>query len=245
MTGSVIGALNETGLHRSLKQLYLTPEAIEETEVEKYIIDVVRPDLLIEIQTGGFSGIRTKLSKLIATRRLRLVHPVAAETFISVYTESGSLRSRRRSPKRGSLPTAAAQLLYLTELLPHPNLSIELLLVRQEEIRIDDGKGSWRRKGVSIGDRRLVEIIDRALFDETADYLRLLPPGLPPLFGNREIAKNLPSTGTGARGKLKLAGQLSYLLRKLGLIEVAGKDGKRLLFRLSCLPEHNQALSSL
>ena len=238
MSSRIIGGLNEKSLHRQLKERYLGSGGSAETTIDGYVIDVAKPDMLIEIQTGGFAGIRTKLSALLQNHPVRLVHPVAAETVISVYAEDGQLRSNRRSPKRGSIQTAAGELLYLSELIPHPNLEIEILLVRQEEVRRDDGRGSWRRRGISIEDRILNEVIDTRLFSQPADYLSMLPNGLPDIFSNGELADHLSTTGTGKKGKLRLAGQITYLLRKLNMLEISGRDGNKLLFSAGS-PEHN------
>ena len=233
MSSPIIGGLNEKSLHRQLKEHYQTPESRLEESIDGYIVDVVTPDELIEIQTGNFAGIRTKLSVLLQKNRVRLVYPVAAETTLLLLNEDNSLLSSRKSPKRGSIYSAAAELLYLAELLTHENLTIEVLLVRQDEIRSNDGRGSWRRRGISITDRVLVEIIHSTRFTAGTDYLRFLPDGLPSPFSNMDLAEHLPSTGTGARGKQRVAGQISYLLRKLELLEIAEKKGNRLLFALS------------
>ncbi len=231
MKKSGIGGLNEKSLHRQLKDQYATTESLVEEKVEGYIVDIANPDGIIEIQTSNLSGIKEKLTALLQKNRVLLVHPVASETIINVYNKDGTVRSRRRSPKRCSVYSAAAQILYIAELLPNPNLSLDIAVVRQEEIRYDDGRGSWRRGGVSIEDRLLSSIEETFSFNDLKDYLRLLPQGLPERFGNREIAELLPSTGTGKKGKLKLAGQISWLLRKIGLIELDAKEGKRLIFK--------------
>ena len=231
MSSPIIGGLNEKSLHRQLKEHYSTPESLVEEKVAGYVIDVVNPDELIEIQTSNFSGIKKKLAALLLEHRVRIIYPIAAETTISVYNRDNSLRSRRRSPKRENISSAASELLYIADLLPHPGLSVELPVIRQEEIRYDDGKGSWRRRGVSIEDRLLVEIIESRLFSDTRGYLELLPPDLPSPFGNRELAAALSGINKG--GRTRLAGQITWLLRKLELITVTGKDGKRMLFEIS------------
>ncbi len=233
MSSSIIGGLNEKSLHRQLKERYSSVKSVTEQSVSGYVVDVVNPEELIEIQTGNFSGIRKKLKVLLQKHPVRLVYPLAAETIISVYNNDGSLRSRRRSPKRATTCTAASELLYIPDILDNINLTVEILLVKQEEIRCDNGKGSWRRGGISIEDRLLTEVIDCKQFYEKTDYLKLLPSGLSFPFGNREVAEKLPPLGTGRRGQMKLAGQITYLLRKLDLIENYGKDGNRLLFTIT------------
>ena len=232
MTKPVIGGLNESSLHRQLKELYCTGGAAAEQKTDGYIVDVLLPGgEIVEIQTANFAGMRKKLAALLPEHPVRLVHPVAAETFIRLLDKDGNLKSERRSPKRGTVHNAAAELVYLAELLPHPNLTVEIVLTRQQEIRRDDGNGSWRRRGVSIEERRLIDTVGSFEFRDSSDYMRLLPPELPSPFSNPDIAEKL--TGTNKRGKNRLAGAISRLLRRLGLIEITGKDGNRLLYTLT------------
>ena len=52
---SGIGLLNEKPLHASLKQWYARPGDRFEVAVDGFVIDIVRDDLLIEIQTRNFA----------------------------------------------------------------------------------------------------------------------------------------------------------------------------------------------
>ena len=49
--GGGIGTLQERSLHAAIKQLYNIPGAKTEVKVDGFVIDVVKGDLLIEIQT--------------------------------------------------------------------------------------------------------------------------------------------------------------------------------------------------
>ena len=78
MAGASIGTMRERHLHASLKQWYAEPGDRAEIPVDGYVIDLVRGDLLIEIQTRGFSGMRPKLAAMLARgHRIRVVHPIA------------------------------------------------------------------------------------------------------------------------------------------------------------------------
>src|SRR6185503_11946586 len=68
-----IGLLNEKPLHASLKQWYARPGDQFEVPVGGFVIDIVRDDLLIEIQTRNFSSIKSKLNKLAHSHRVRLI----------------------------------------------------------------------------------------------------------------------------------------------------------------------------
>ena len=64
-----IGTLNEGALHAQLKEWYRRPGDLLEQVTGGFVIDLVRGDLLVEIQTGGFAPLR---------RRLELLRPATA-----------------------------------------------------------------------------------------------------------------------------------------------------------------------
>ena len=115
------------------------------------------------------------------------------------------------------------ELLRLPEWALHPNLRVEVVLTREEEIQRTDGKGSWRRKGHSIFDRKLIEIVRVQSFTKAGDWMKLLPSTLPDSFTNQALAKAL--------GKPSIVAQrMTYCLRRMGLLEVLGKSGRAMLF---------------
>ena len=78
-----IGTLNEKSLHASLKAWYAEPDDQFEVKVDNFFIDIVRQDLLIEIQTRGFTAMKRKLHKLLAAGHpVHLIHPIAQEKWI-------------------------------------------------------------------------------------------------------------------------------------------------------------------
>lgn len=100
---SGIGLLNEKPLHASLKQWYARPGDRFEVSVDGFVIDIVRDDLLIEIQTRNFSSIKSKLTNLTHSHRVRLIYPIVQEKWIVRLATNGSASVRRKSPKRGRL----------------------------------------------------------------------------------------------------------------------------------------------
>jgi hypothetical protein len=215
----VIGELREGPLHRELKRLY--GDAFE-VRVDGYVIDVVRPDgELVEIQTGGFSALRTKLDALLDRHRIRIVHPVPAERRIVRVDADGEVLSTRPSPKR---PTAAAifeGLVSFPTLLSHPHLTVEVLLCREDHIRAPEPKRG-RRFMRDPGQRRLVDVLERVELAQPADAAALLPP-LDEPFTTRELAAAM-----GA--KLALAQKATACLRALELVESAGRRDRAPLY---------------
>ena len=120
---------------------------------------------------------------------------------------------------------AFQELVRLTDWLLHPNLTIELIFTQEEEIWRDDGQGSWRRKGWSLYDKRLLAVTDRLALTDRSDFLELLPPGLPDSFTNRQLAAALSS-------RPALAQKITYTLRHIQALAVVGKDGRSHLYAI-------------
>lgn len=219
-----IGTLGENSLHAALKAWYAQPGDQIEVKVDGYFIDVVRGEQLIEIQTRNFSALKTKLHRLVEHHPVRLVHPIAAEKWIVRLPAQGEAPlSRRRSPRRGRLEHLFLELVRIPQLIAHPNFTLEILLTREEEIRREDGKGSWRRKGASIEDRRLLEVLNSVTLQTPDDFRVFLPAGLPQPFTTRQLAAQL-------RLPLYLAGKMLYCLKQMEVVRPVGMQGRAILY---------------
>jgi hypothetical protein len=219
--------LNEKPLHAALKQWYARPGDQFEVAVGGFVIDIVRDDLLIEIQTGNFASIKSKLTSLVPSHQVRLIYPVVQEKWI-IHAASGArgLASCRKSPRRGRVEDLFRELVSIPQLLSHRNFSLEVLMIRAEELRRFEGKRRWRRRGWSIEARRLLEVLDRRLFMGSADWRGVLPEGLTSF-----TAKDL-AAATGMRGDL--AQKMVYCLRNGKVIDLIGKRGQAHLYQVAC-----------
>lgn len=220
-----IGQLAERSLHAALKEHLAQPGDRFEVKLGRYVIDIVRGDLLIEIQTRHLYALRPKLLRLLEDHRVRLVHPLPAERRIVREGGDGRQLTRRKSPKRAAARDIFSELVRIPDLAVHPNLTLEALLIREEQVWRDDGQGSWRRGRWSLIDTRLLGVVESAVFNRPADYLGLLPP-LPERFTNADLA--------AAKGwNRHLAGKATYALRAMGLLDRSGKQGNRHIYRLN------------
>lgn len=95
-----IGSLNEKSLHAALKAWCLQPGDQTEVPVDGYVIDIVRGDLLIEIQTRNFSAIKGKLLTLTAQCPVRLMYPIAQQKWIVRLPTNGHGTQCRRKAAR-------------------------------------------------------------------------------------------------------------------------------------------------
>jgi hypothetical protein len=221
-----IGLMRESSLHAELKRLYSNTNAKHEFTVCGFIVDIIQDDSIIEIQTGSFSKIKNKLSSLLQDYKVKLVYPIAYEKTLIVYDyKKETILYKRRSPKRGGLIDIVDEIIHITKLVTHPNFSLEVVLTNEEEIRTADGKGSWRRRGVSIVDRKLVDIIDRIKFLQVQDYLRLLPSNFQSCFTNRNISDIMNKS-------IRKVQKLTYSLKQMGLLQVVGKQGNAHVFKI-------------
>ena len=233
-----IGLLNEKPLHASLKQWYAQPGDQFEIPVDGYVIDIVRDDLLIEIQTGNFSSIKFKLNKLACSHRVRLIYPIVQEKWIvrSAASDGRGAMRRRKSPKRGRFEDLFWELVSIPQLLSNPNFSLEVLMIRQEEVRRYEAKRKWRQRGWVIEGRQLLEVLDRRLFGASADWLRFLPEGLG-AFTTKELATEIDT-------RRELAQKMAYCLREARIIELIGRRGRANLYRVPNRPERGSAGSN-
>ena len=234
-----IGRLNEKRLHSALKEWYAEPGDRIEVPMDGYVIDIVRGDLLVEIQTRNFPAIKPKLIALTNDHPVRLVYPATSEKWLLKLPPDGSGKAKRRkSPRRGGFEDVFNELVSFPALLANPNLSLEILLVHEEEVRRHDPKRRWRRRGWVTQERHLLGVVGRRLFDSPDDMAAFLPPELPEAFTTSDLAS---AVGRPRR----LAQRMAYCLRKMHVIERVGKRGRAFLYtRCACETGGDSVVSS-
>ncbi len=218
----MIGTLNEGSLHAQLKAWYWRPGDRVEQPLDGYVIDLVRGATLVEIQTGGFAPLRRKLARLLEAHRVRLVAPVALTRRIVRLSADGEVLSARRSPRRGRPQDVFARLVSIPALLTHPRFELELLLTHEDEHRRQEPGRAWRRHGWVIAGRALVSVEQRIVFATPADAAALLPR-LPDRFDTADLAAAAGCTR-------RLAQQMTYCLRAMGIVEPDGHRGRAVLY---------------
>jgi hypothetical protein len=216
--------MNEFSLHSEIKKVYSLPGDQFEVKLDNYIVDILRGNLAIEVQTKNFSALKEKLLTLTEKYQVRLVYPLPEMKRITYVTKDHVVLDKRKSPRKGRLTDLFRELVMIPNMIGVENFSLEVLFIDEEEVRCDDGKGSWRRRGVSIKERKLLKINDRILFQTKADYLKILPDNLNGVFTNKELSKL-------TKISVRTAQQITYCLRKGGVIRLAGKKGRELGFQ--------------
>ena len=223
-TSRKIGTLNAKPLHEALKQWYAQSNDRFEVSVDGFVVDIVRGDLLVEIQTRNFGAVKRKLEKLMVHHPVRLVYPIPREKWIIKLADDGTNQlSRRKSPKRGALEHVFEELVSLPKLLMNPNFSIELLLIQEEEVRRYDGTHGWRRRGWVTHERRLLRVLERRILKTPVDMYAFIPSTLAEPFTTSDLA-------TAIAKPRRLAQKMVYCLRLMGCITPVGKRANAILY---------------
>jgi hypothetical protein len=219
-----IGTRCESSLHRALKFTYAGRRT--EREVEGFVADgISAAGEFIEVQIGSFAPLKKKAAQFTRLGALRIIYPVFIAKYIEVFDPNGKRVYRRKSPRRGTPWDLFDALVYAPELPLTHGLSIELVLLDASEQRVRDGKGSWRRKGVSIKDHQLLAVHERIRLEKLADYLRFVP------FTRKESFTSA-SLGERAGIRRELAQKTLYVLTRLGIIEKTGKERNALVYQI-------------
>ena len=225
MSQKNINTYNEKSLHAALKKMYLKKGYESEVKVNGYIVDILTDeDLIIEIQTGSFSKIKKKLSVLLQKYKIKLVYPLAYEKHLIIYDKLGQdILYKRKSPKKQTIDNIVNELIRIKPILSHKNFYFDVVFTIENEIRKNDGKGSWRRKGISIVDRKLIDVFKIQSFTRKNDYRCLIPDNCAKQFTNKQLAKT-------ADISIRKAQKITYCLAELGLIKKINAKGREYVY---------------
>lgn len=216
-----IGELNERSLHRALKARYAVPGSATEQAVDGFVADVLVGDRIVEIHTGVFWNLKKKLPRLLERFRVTLVHPIARDRYIVKLAGDDVPTTRRRSPRHDSVFFAFNALASIPALLEHPNLTLDIVMVVAEDIRVP---ARGRRRGWITADRRLVKVLETIHVSGMADLFAPLDASLPARFTTRQLAVVMDSSR-------RLAQQAAFCFRHAGVTELCGKEGNALVYR--------------
>ena len=150
--------------------------------------------------------------------------PVAVRRRIVRLSDEGEVLPARRSPRRGRIEDIFGRLVSMPSLLCLPRFELEIVLTHQDELRVHRPGKAFRRRGWVVTGRRLVSVEERLLLATPADAAALLPLALPELFDTAELAQ-------AAGIERRLAQQMTYCLRAMGVLDTAGKRSGAVLHR--------------
>lgn len=215
----------ESTLHRQLKLLYGGSPADLEVQVDGFRIDAVVKGRLYEIQQASLSSLRDKVRTLLDTHRVVVVKPLVARKFlIRRDTPGGEIVSSRFSPLRQTILNVFEELVHFVNVFPHRRLTLEVVLIEEEEHRLTRPRKRRRGPDFKVEDRLLREVVQTTTLRTVADLRRLLPDALPLAFTTSDLAVH-------AGIPLWLAQKMAYCLRMTGAIKMAGKTGNSIVYK--------------
>ena len=215
-----IGTLGEKALHATLKH-YLEPDAAcHEVRVGRFVADICNREGITEIQTRAFRSLRKKLEFFLVEYPVTLVYPIPRYRYVHwISCADGTISQPHRSPVPATFAYAARELYAIRDLLPHPSLTVHLILLDVADYRYLDGYSRDRKRGATRVERMPLSLVDECLLCTREDYRILLPEGLPVPFTARLYGKVTHLRGDSPGYALRL-------LAGLGLIAEAGKAGR-------------------
>lgn len=222
----------ETSLHQQLKSLYASDISKTEVTFKGFRIDAIADDgELIEIQHASLGALRDKTRELLAPRsrvRLRIVKPIIRrKRLTTVCSESGEVLRSRMSPKCCDWLDVFMDMVHFSTVFPHKRLKLEILLVDAEETRVDRQPRRRRGKNYKSLDVSLIEVNSSVTLGSLSDLLQRLPmEQLPAPFDTSHLAAALERPRWFAQ-------KVAYCLRQMNAIELAGKRGNSVLYKLA------------
>ncbi len=229
----------ETSLHRQLKLHYAATAEQTEVVVDGYRIDAISDTgELIEIQHASLGALRDKTQQLLTRRgrSLRIVKPIVIrKRLLTLHKRGGEVKRSRMSPKRGDLLDIFIDLVHFTNVFPRSRLTLEVVLIEAQEVRVDLKQPTRRGKRHRTLDQQLTSVQQSFEFRTKHDLLDQLPLAqLPSPFDTAQLAAALERPRW-------LAQKIAYCLRQTGAAKLAGKRGNAQLYQVTPGRRHRQA----
>ena len=221
-----IGTLKEKTVHMVLKKYYEDDIDYHEVAIDKYVADICRDNKIIEIQTGNFNKMRDKLEVFLKDYSVTIVYPIPCVKWLNwIDKDSLEVKSRRKSPKKGTPYQAFYELYKIKNYLKNSNLHLKIVMLDVEEYRLLNGWSEDKKRGSVRYDRIPLRIEQEIDIDEINDYMQLIPYNLPENFLVKDYAKAAKLTPRKASTALNI---LSYL----NIVEKIGKKGNAFVYQV-------------
>lgn len=223
----VIGTLGEKSLHAVLKHYFEPYPENHEIKLGSFYADIVGEEGIFEIQTKGVYKLREKLSYFLAVSRVTLVIPVPLQRrLIWIDPETGEASPGRTTKAAGSVFDVLCELGGISELLPHPNLSVCAVLLNVCDYKLLDGRGEKKKLRATKFDRIPEELVEEIYVNVPEDYWQLLPENFPEEFVVKDIQKFTKRKSRECYKALKA-------MEQAGLCSCVGSSGRSRKYKLS------------
>ncbi len=239
---STFSTLNESSLHKTLKNIYcIQNEGTTEVDKNGYIYDILTKEgKAIEIQTQNLSALLPKiLTSLQNSISIKIVHPVIIKRVIEVYDDEGNRISRRTSPNKGCIYDIFRELTGIYPVLITKGFELEIIEIESIEKRLRtenpvQTKNRQRRfkKNWIKTDKELKEILNTRTFSSKKDYLNLIPAELEKSFTSAQLKTALINNGFPTRKISADTSLMLWVLTKMQLV-TRTKQGRAYLYSIN------------
>ena len=224
---SQIGIMNERMLHSVIKSCIADSDDELEVKISgKNIADVLKGNTVYEIQTENLFPVKKKLEFYLSKTEydVNVVFPVPREKYVCwIDPESGEASKMNRSPKKRTLTDYADTLIYLSEYIGNPRVTLTVLYISECEYRNLDGKRSKdKKRGSTRIERVPLELISCEEYKVKEDYRVLLPSEERFTAKKYAVEKHL-------RSQRKISFAIK-MMQAIGLIRACGKEGRAVLY---------------
>ena len=216
---STIGTLNEKTIHNALK-CYYGGEMDQEAKIGGFYADVAGENGIIEIQTGSFSKLQKKLSKMLRACHVTVVYPY--ERIVNNYSineSTGEIISSSRRTNR-DFSKFFLELYRIKAFLSNPNLTVTIAVLETEQKTFYRDNRRIRYKGMRK-EKLPLRLIEEIRLEKKADYAVFLPEDLPLRFTKKELQKLCRPND---------ASLLLEIAEFTGIVKRIGKEGNSILF---------------
>ena len=220
---STIATLNEKNLHSALKH-YFAPEISQEAKIGNFYADAVTENGIIEIQSGSFGRLNTKLGAFLQASHVTVVYPFR-KIIHNMYIHNATGELIKASPKRKMIDMTKffLELYRIKTYLTNPNLTICIAELEIEKARFVEDERCIRKKGQKI-DMIPLSVVREIYLEKPSDYSVFLPDNLPGEFTVSEFGKYCKN----CQPKLMLD-----ILEYMMVVERIGKSGNGFVYRVS------------
>ena len=221
-----IGTLGEKTLHAVLKEYFEPHKENQEVRVGNYVADIVGENGVIEIQTRQFNKLLKKLECFLEYCNVTVVYPIPQVKYLSwIDMDTGEVTAKRKSPKKGSIYDAAAELYRIKYTLDNPRMNLCLCLLEVEETRYLNGWSRDKKRGSSRCDRVPTGLNGEIYLRCPEDYRIFIPEGLDSEFTSGVFSK-------AAHISLKTAQTMLNLLSYLEIVEKVGRESRSIVYKV-------------
>lgn len=222
-----IGTLKEKTVHAIFKDYYAPQPDMVEIPVDGYVADIFTGKEIIEIQTGNFNKMRSRLDCFLPNYPVTIVYPIPEIKYLCwMDEETGECSKPRKSTVKGSVYRAFYELYKIKPYLSHPNLRLCFPSMEVEEYRLLNGWSRDKKRGSSRYDRFPRALLGEFRINKLDDYLQLIPDGLPEPFTAQEF-------GRAVKERKETAAKVLHILNYLHVVEQCGKKGRAYVYRIA------------